>query len=61
MIEAPEALCLSEQLNRVIKGKVVTDVIPTHPPFSRAFQVPSQAAFSNSLVYFLHLFLDYRK
>ena len=30
-------------------------------PFSRAFQVPSQAAFSNSLVYFLHLFLDYRK
>ena len=30
-------------------------------PFSRAFQVPSQSAFSNSLVYFLHLFLDYRK
>ena len=24
MIEAPEALCLSEQLNGVIKGKVVT-------------------------------------
>ena len=32
-----------------------------YPPFICAFQVPSQAAFSNSLVYFLHLFLDYRK
>ena len=31
------------------------------PPFSRASRVLSQAAFSNSLVYFLHLFLDYRK
>lgn len=32
MIEAPEALCLSEQLNGVIKGKVVTDVIPCYTP-----------------------------
>ena len=40
---------------------VKNDRTSPHPPFSRAFQVPSQAAFSNSLVYFLHLFLDYRK
>ena len=37
MIEAPEALCLSEQLNRVIKGKVVTDVIPCYTPHKFAF------------------------
>ena len=37
MIEAPEALCLSEQLNGVIKGKVVTDVIPCYTPHKFAF------------------------
>ena len=37
MIEAPEALCLSEQLNRVIKGKVVTDVIPCYTPHKFTF------------------------
>ena len=38
MIEAPEALCLSEQLNGVIKGKVVTDVIPCYTPHKFIFQ-----------------------
>ena len=37
MIEAPEALCLSEQLNGVIKGKVVTDVIPCYTPHKFTF------------------------
>lgn len=37
MIEAPEALCLSEQLDRVIKGKVVTDVILYNTPHKFAF------------------------
>ena len=37
MIEAPEALCLSEQLNRIVKGKVVTDVIPCYTPHKFAF------------------------
>ena len=37
MIEAPEALCLSEQLNGVIKGKVVMDVIPCYTSHKFAF------------------------
>ena len=40
---------------------VKNDRTSPHPPFIRASRVLSQAAFSNSLVYFLHLFLDYRK
>ena len=43
--------------NQYIKN----DNTSPYPPFSRASRVLSQAAFSNSLVYFLHLFLDYRK
>ena len=43
--------------NQYIKN----DSTSPYPPFSRASRVLSQAAFSNSLVYFLHLFLDYRK
>ena len=39
---------------------VKNDRTSPHPPFSRVFS-SLQAAFSNSLVYFLHLFLDYRK
>ena len=37
MIEAPEALYLSEQLNRTIKGKQVTDVIVKHTPHKFTF------------------------
>lgn len=37
MIEAPEALCLAEQLNEVTKGKVVTDVISCYTPHRFAF------------------------
>lgn len=37
MIEAPEALCLAEQLNRTIKGKRVTDVIVKNTPHRFTF------------------------
>ncbi len=37
MIEAPEALCLAEQLNRTIKGKRVTDLIVKNTPHRFTF------------------------
>ena len=37
MIEAPEALCLAEQLNETIKGKVITDVIAGYTPHKFTF------------------------
>ena len=37
MIEAPEALCLAEQLNRMIKGKRVTDLIVKNTPHRCTF------------------------
>lgn len=37
MLEAPEALYLSEQLNRTIKEKVITDVIAAFAPHKFAF------------------------
>lgn len=50
MIEAPEALCLSEQLNGGIKGKVVTDVIPcytrTSLPFSTGIRKNTRGCYS---------------
>ena len=47
MIEAPEALCLSEQLNGVIKGKVVTDVIPRiNLPFSTGTRKNTRGCYS---------------
>ena len=52
---------LTLQSKHTVYQTVKNDSTSPHPRFSRAFQVPSQAAFSNSLVYFLHLFLDYRK
>lgn len=37
MVEAPEALYLSEQLNNTIKGKKITGVIARHTPHKFAF------------------------
>ncbi|MCD8261295.1 MAG: endonuclease VIII [Bacteroides sp.] len=37
MIEAPEALFLADQLNEVIKGKVITDVISHYTPHKFTF------------------------
>lgn len=37
MIEAPEALYLSEQLNQTVKGKVISDVFAQYTPHKFAF------------------------
>jgi len=37
MIEIPEAIVLSEQLNGAIKGKVITDVVAGYSPHKFAF------------------------
>lgn len=37
MIEAPEACCLSEQLNRTVKGKKITDVFAQYTPHKFAW------------------------
>lgn len=37
MIEAPEALCLAEQLNETIKGKLVTYVLAGYTPHKFTF------------------------
>lgn len=37
MIEIPEAIVLSHQLNKTIKGKVITDVVAGFSPHKFAF------------------------
>lgn len=37
MIEAPEACCLSEQLNRTVRGKRITNVFAQYTPHKFAW------------------------
>lgn len=49
MIEAPEARCLSEQLNRTIKGKKITDVFAQYTPHKFAWFYGNPEEYSERL------------
>lgn len=50
MIEAPEAVCLSEQLNRTIRGKRVADVFTGYTSHKFAFFCGTPDAYSERLM-----------
>ncbi len=50
MIEIPEAIVLSEQLNGVIKGKVITDVVAGYSPHKFAFFYGDPQSYASLLV-----------
>lgn len=50
MIEAPEALYLSEQLNQTIKGKRITDVITRHTPHKFTFYYGDSEKYASLLL-----------
>ncbi|BEG99142.1 endonuclease VIII [Bacteroides sedimenti] len=50
MIEIPEAVVLSNQLNSTIKGKVITDVVAAYSPHKFAFFYGDSQSYSSLLV-----------